>query len=210
MPIMALMVYILARIMLVIPSNRWRLPVEKIFLNRMPRIKPNQIFPLLLSAFLLSGCSNELSVFNFSKALKTAPPSAQDSDDANTIQAAAAATQAITQPKVKIVPTITGMGYASVSSQPAKSINQKRLMAIRTARLDAMRNLTEQVHGMQINSRTTVIDAVMQNDSLRATVDGLILGAKTVRINPVGTDTYEVVLELDRALIDAIMRAASA
>ncbi len=184
--------------------------MDKNILKRTQMMSSSRIFPLLASAFFLSGCSNELSVLNFSKALKSAPPNMQESDDANTIQAAAAATQAITQPKVKIVPTITGMGYASVSSQPAKSINQRRLMAIRTARLDAMRNLTEQVHGMQINSRTTVIDAVMQNDSLRATVDGLILGAKTVRINPVGADTYEVVLELDRALIDAIMRAASA
>jgi hypothetical protein len=71
-----------------------------------------------------------------------------------------------------------------------------------------MRNLTEQVHGIRINSRTTIIDAIVQNDSLRATVDGLIVGARTVRINPVGSDTYEVVLELDQALINTIMKAA--
>jgi len=41
---------------------------------------------------------------------------------------------------------------------------------------------------------------------LRASVDGVILGAKTVRINPVGRDTYEVVLELDQALLSNIMR----
>ena len=81
-------------------------------------------------------------------------------------------------------------------------------MAIRAARLEAMRNLTEQVHGLKINSRTTIIDAIVQNDSLRATVDGTILGARTVRINPVGSDTYEVVLELDQALISTIMKAA--
>ena len=132
------------------------------------------------------------------------------SDDVKSIQSAVQATAAISQPQVKVVPTITGMGYASVSSQPAKSINQKRLMAIRAARLEAMRNLTEQVHGMKINSRTTVMDAIVQNDSLRATVNGLIIGAKTVRINPVGTDTYEVVLELDQALITTIMRASRA
>ena len=57
------------------------------------------------------------------------------------------------------------MGYASISSQPAKSINQRRLMAIRAARLEAMRNLTEQVHGIKVNSRTTIIDAIVQNDS---------------------------------------------
>ena len=89
-----------------------------------------------------------------------------------------------------------------------KSVNQRRLMAIRAARLEAMRNLTEQVHGIRVNSRTTIIDAIVQNDSLRATVDGLIVGAKTVRINPVGSDTYEVVLELDQALINTIMKAA--
>ena len=130
------------------------------------------------------------------------------SDDVDTIGDAVQATAAITQPKVKVVPTITGMGYASVSAQPAKSVNQRRLMAIRAARLEAMRNLTEQVHGIRINSRTTIIDAIVQNDSLRATVDGLIVGAKTVRINPVGSDTYEVVLELDQALINTIMKAS--
>ena len=130
------------------------------------------------------------------------------SDDVETIESAVQATAAITQPKVKVVPTITGMGYASVSAQPAQSVNQRRLMAIRAARLEAMRNLTEQVHGIRVNSRTTIIDAIVQNDSLRATVDGLIVGAKTVRINPVGSDTYEVVLELDQALINTIMKAA--
>ena len=138
------------------------------------------------------------------------PQQTTGSDDVKSIQSAVQATAAISQPQVKVVPTITGMGYASVSSQPAKSINQKRLMAIRAARLEAMRNLTEQVHGMKINSRTTVMDAIVQNDSLRATVNGLIIGAKTVRINPVGTDTYEVVLELDQALITTIMRASRA
>jgi hypothetical protein len=98
------------------------------------------------------------------------------------------------------------MGYASISAQPAKSVNQRRLMAIRSARLQAMLNLTEQVHGVQIDSQTTIIDAIVQNDSLRASVDGVILGAKTVRINPVGRDTYEVVLELDQALLSNIMR----
>lgn len=106
------------------------------------------------------------------------------------------------------VPTITGIGYAVVSDQPARSTSQKRLMAIRAARIDATRNLTEQIHGMKISSRTTMIDAIVQNDTLRATVEGTIRGARTVRINPVGSDTYEVVLELDRDMIRHIVRAA--
>ena len=159
----------------------------------------------LVLSVVLGGC--QIGNFDFGS-LGAASMASDHSDDVQTIESAVQATAAISQPKVKVVPTITGMGYASVSSQPAKSVNQRRLMAIRAARLEAMRNLTEQVHGMKINSRTTIIDAIVQNDSLRATVDGLIVGAKTVRINPVGADTYEVVLELDQALINTIMKAA--
>lgn len=159
----------------------------------------------IVLAVSLGGC--QIGNFDFGS-LGVGSTASTQSDDVETIQSAVQATAAISQPKVKVVPTITGMGYASISSQPAKSVNQRRLMAIRAARLEAMRNLTEQVHGIKVNSRTTIIDAIVQNDSLRATVDGLIVGAKTVRINPVGTDTYEVVLELDQALINTIMKAA--
>ncbi len=166
-------------------------------------LKPAMVGIVVTTA--LAGC--QISNFDLG-ALGTASTASIQSDDVKSIKSAVQATAAISQPTIKAVPTITGMGYASVSSQPAKSVNQRRLMAIRAARLEAMRNLTEQVHGIKINSRTTIIDAIVQNDSLRATVDGLIVGAKTVRINPVGADTYEVVLELDQALINTIMKAA--
>ena len=159
-----------------------------------------------LCMVFVAGCEGSISLPRIE--LPISSNSQAESDDLAAINNAAAATAAVTKPKVKVVPTITGMGYASISSQPAKSSNQRRLMAIRAARLEAMRNLTEQVHGMKITSRPTIIDAIDQNDSLRATVEGTILGARTVRINPVGSDTYEVVLELDQALIATIMKAA--
>ncbi|NBT40921.1 MAG: hypothetical protein EBT20_10735 [Alphaproteobacteria bacterium] len=106
------------------------------------------------------------------------------------------------------VPTITATGYAAVSAQPARSQTEKRLMAIRAARLSAYRDLTEQIHGMKISAQTTVIDAVVQNDSLRGQVKGVVRGARTVRINPMGSDTYEVVLEIDRDSIRRILSAA--
>ncbi|WP_439143585.1 LPP20 family lipoprotein [Planktotalea sp.] len=126
--------------------------------------------------------------------------------DAMAVEKALNDTDAMVQ--TKIVPSIRGTGYATISAQPAKNVNQKRLMAIRVARLDAMRDLTEQVHGMRLDSRTTVIDAVLQNDTTRTAVTGTIRGARTLRINPVGRDTYEVVMELDRDMIARIMKAA--
>ena len=106
------------------------------------------------------------------------------------------------------VPTLTAVGYAVVSSQPGKSDSQKRLMAIRSARMAAMRDLAEQIHGLKVDSSTTVIDLMVQNDTFRGVVSGTIRGARTVRINPTGSDTYEIVLEIDREMIRHLMGAA--
>ena len=106
------------------------------------------------------------------------------------------------------VPTLTAVGYAVVSSQPGASDAQKRLMAIRSARMAAMRDLAEQIHGLKVDSSTTVIDLMVQNDTFRGVVSGTIRGARTVRINPTGSDTYEIVLEIDRDMISHLMQTA--
>ena len=46
------------------------------------------------------------------------------------------------------IPTLTAVGYAVTSSQPGRGEAQKRLMAIRSARMAAMRDLAEQIHGL--------------------------------------------------------------
>ena len=109
---------------------------------------------------------------------------------------------------VEKIPTLTAVGYAVVSSQPGRTQAQKRLMAIRSARMSAMRELAEQIHGIQVDSNTTVIDLMVQNDTFRAVVKGVIRGAKTVRINPTGNDTYETVLEIDREMMMSLLRNA--
>jgi hypothetical protein len=106
------------------------------------------------------------------------------------------------------IPTLTAVGYAVTSSQPGRGEAQKRLMAIRSARMAAMRDLAEQIHGLQVDSNTTVIDLVVQNDTFRGVVAGTIRGARTVRINPTGADTYEVVLEIDRETIGYLLQTA--
>lgn len=108
------------------------------------------------------------------------------------------------------LPTLTAVGYAVVSSQPGRTDAQKRLMAIRSARMAAMRDLAEQIHGLQVDSSTTVIDLMVQNDTFRGVVSGTIRGARTVRINPTGSDTYEIVLEIDREMINYLINSARA
>ena len=118
------------------------------------------------------------------------------------------AVQEVFDASAEQVPTLTAVGYAVVSSQPGRSDSQKRLMAIRSARMAAMRELAEQIHGLQVDSSTTVIDLMVQNDTFRGVVSGTIRGARTVRINPTGSDTYEIVLEIDRDMISYLINAA--
>ena len=159
-----------------------------------------------LCTMLVAGCEGSFSLPGLE--LPTSSSSQAESDDLAAINNAVAATAAVTQPKVKVVPTITGMGYASISSQPAKSSNQRRLMAIRAARMAAMRDLAEQIHGLQVDSNTTVVDLMVQNDTFRGVVTGTIRGARTVRINPTGADTYEIVLEIDREMMTYLLSVA--
>jgi hypothetical protein len=97
--------------------------------------------------------------------------------------------------------TITATGYAVVAVQNHKNPAQQRLMAIRASKLDAYRNLTEQVYGQQLDASSTVADMVVTNDTFRAKVEGVIYGARLVSITPVGEDTYETTLSLDRDVV---------
>ena len=94
--------------------------------------------------------------------------------------------------------TMVATGYAVISIQNHKNPAQQRLLAIRASKLDAYRALTEQVYGQQLDATTTVADMTVQSDTFRARVEGVIYGATLVSITPVGDDTYETTLSLDR------------
>ena len=103
-------------------------------------------------------------------------------------------------PLVERRETLTATGYAVVSVQSHRNPAQQRLLAIRAAKLDAYRSLTEQVYGLNLDATTTVADMMIQNDSFRTRVEGVIYGAKLVSITPTGDDTYETTLSLDKAV----------
>jgi len=136
---------------------------------------------LTLGVTALTGC----------KSINLAMPTSS-AKDANT---------AMSAPLVEKRETITGTGYAVVAVQNHKNPAQQRLMAIRASKLDAYRNLTEQVYGQQLDATSTVADMVVTNDTFRAKVEGVIYGARLVSITPVGEDTYETTLSLDRDVV---------
>ena len=154
---------------------------------------------LCTAAFAVSACQG----LTTTSSTKVSSPVASQSASAQL-----AAVQEVFDANAEQVPTLTAVGYAVVSSQPGRSDSQKRLMAIRSARMAAMRDLAEQIHGLQVDSSTTVIDLMVQNDTFRGVVSGTIRGARTVRINPTGSDTYEIVLEIDREMINYLITTA--
>lgn len=91
---------------------------------------------------------------------------------------------------------ITGIGYGAESTYEAYTPGQRRLMAIRSSKLDAYRALAEQLYGIKVDSNTAVSTLTAKNDSFRARVNALVRGARVVSITPMADNNYETVLEV--------------
>jgi hypothetical protein len=105
-------------------------------------------------------------------------------------------------PMIERRDTLVATGYAVISVQNHKNPAQQRLLAIRAAKLDAYRALTDQVYGQHLDATTTVSDMTVMSDTFRARVEGVVYGAVLVSITPAGDDTYEATLSLDRSVVN--------
>lgn len=88
------------------------------------------------------------------------------------------------------------VGYASIAAQPGSDPAQQRLLAARASKLDAYRNLYEQVHGLTVSSSTQLDDNHIQHESVRAQTSGKLSGVEVVSIEMLGSDTYQTTLRL--------------
>lgn len=102
-------------------------------------------------------------------------------------------TQSIPQPQ-----KILAVGYGAMGgNQSHLTPGQQKLMAMRAARVDAYRNLAEQVYGFRVWGNTAVSAFATQNDNVRTYVDSFIRGARLVNMTPIADGNFEATVELD-------------
>ncbi|MBU1437725.1 MAG: LPP20 family lipoprotein [Gammaproteobacteria bacterium] len=127
----------------------------------------NKLIVMMLSSVLLSGCS---MLMDKEVQWESVPP--------------------------EHFPVLKAVGYAPVSAQQATTDEQKMLMAMKASKLEAYKELAEQVYGQKIDYKVTMAQAAMGNEQLKASLQGVIRGARVVKTYPVG-QFYATEMELD-------------
>ncbi len=73
-----------------------------------------------------------------------------------------------------------GAGAGPENMPPAMA----RMMACRAAVVDAQRNLVESIQGVRVEGTTVVADMMVESDTIKTTVKGLLQGASIVKRSP--------------------------
>ncbi|GIU11251.1 MULTISPECIES: LPP20 family lipoprotein [Shewanella] len=105
-------------------------------------------------------------------------------------------------------PKLTAIGYAPLATQPAKEQSQRVLMAMQASKIVAYRELAEQVYGQKITANSSVSDWMLTDDNVKASVSGVIRGARVVKSYPAG-EHYVTELELDFSQVWALYQQQS-
>lgn len=108
-----------------------------------------------------------------------------------------------TEPSYTDVVRATGHGLEP--NDPSMNPAERSLMAKRAAKLDALRNLAEQVYGVRITSDSYVRDFITRSDEIRSRVNTFIQGARVISESQLPDGSYESVVEVDVAPLRDIL-----
>lgn len=81
-------------------------------------------------------------------------------------------------------------GEGAAPSDKALSTAQKRIMALRAAKVIALREVAEILDGVTVSGETTVVNAAAESDTVRVAVQGIVKGAQVVK------EVYEPLSEM--------------
>lgn len=92
--------------------------------------------------------------------------------------------------------TFTSVGYALIAPQKGDTFDMQMLNAIKASKLEAYKELAEQVHGALVKAQSTVEGARLKSDLIASEVKGLVRGARVLKSYHEG-DMYITELELN-------------
>jgi hypothetical protein len=99
--------------------------------------------------------------------------------------------------------TLNATGYGAVNMAACEGQcdrvlpAQRKLLAMRAARLDAYRAMAEQVYGLRIEGGSTVGSLALKDDSFKVYIDAFIRGARVTNTVQREDGTYETTVEMD-------------
>ena len=92
--------------------------------------------------------------------------------------------------------TFNAIGYAPIEVQTGDSFEVKMLNAIKASKLEAYKEMAEQIYGVLLTAENSVEGAALTDDKIRAQVKGLVKGARVLKSYHEG-DFYITELGLD-------------
>lgn len=98
----------------------------------------------------------------------------------------------------------TAVGYAPIASQHGRTLDVKILNAIKASKIEAYKELAEQIYGVSLTSKNTLIGSRLKKDSVNSNVTGVIRGASVKRSYHKGA-FYITELELNMDIIPVVM-----
>lgn len=91
---------------------------------------------------------------------------------------------------------LTAVGTASISAQRGETEEEKQFRAMRASKLEAYKELSEQVYGIRVSGLTQVDDQQLGQDRTHGASDGIIRAAEVIASYKVG-DSYVTELQLN-------------
>ena len=102
-----------------------------------------------------------------------------------------------------VIVTLNATGYGAVNTAACNgecdrvSPAQRKLLAMRAARLDAYRAMAEQVYGLRVEGGSTVGSLALKDDSFKVYIDAFIRGARVTNVAAREDGSYETTVEMD-------------
>lgn len=91
----------------------------------------------------------------------------------------------------------TGVGVGAVRPDDPRPLVVKQLMAIRAAKLEALRSLAEQTQGVKLTSKSESAGVSLVSDRITVESQTVLQGVRFIKVEPLENGVYQAIAEID-------------